>query len=290
MGHRERRGDQIIPGTHINRGKGFIMGIFSRFGFLVRANVDDLITRSEDPEKMLNQALTEVAYQLIEARKQVVVAIADEKRFRSQWEGELRAARHWKDRAKIAVRAGDDGLAKEALFRRREHEELAAEFQKQWEAHRQGVDQLKAALQMLNTKLRDAKRKKHLLVAKQKRAQAQRLIHETLVGLTESSALETFNRMEMRINQIEAEAEAASEMMEQMTGDTLAQRFVELEAATGVDMDLLELKEEMGVLLGAGQTELLSHDFSGRRRRYQGEDEVYVEVGATPARGHQAYP
>lgn len=100
------------------------MGVFSRIGDLFKSNVNDLVSRSEDPEKMLNQALIEMSYRLTEARKQVMVAVADERRLRKQWEAELELTQKWKDKAKLAVRHGDDELAKQALFRRKQHEEL----------------------------------------------------------------------------------------------------------------------------------------------------------------------
>jgi phage shock protein A len=266
------------------------MGIFNRLGSLLRANVDDLISRSEDPEKMLNQALLEMSHQLIEARKQVIVAIADERRFRKMWEAELTRARSWKDKARLAVLHGDDALAKEALFRRREHEDLAAEYQRQWESQRRGVDQLKDALRRLDAKLGEAKRKKTLLVAKQRRALAQQAIQETLSGLSEASALETFQRMEARIEQLEAEAEASAEMNEQLTGDTLAQRLQSLELSAGLDLDLLELKDEMGLLPRVSREEApvaaLPH---GRLRSTPADDEPeLVEVDARePARARR---
>jgi phage shock protein A len=227
------------------------MGIFSRLGQLIKSNINDLISKSEDPEKMLNQVIIEMNNHLVEARKQVAVAIADEKRLRKQWEGELNLTRDWKKKAMMAVRAGDDGLAKEALQRKKEHEELSEQYQKQWENQKNGVEQLKAALRALNNKIEEAKRKKGLLIAKKKRAEAQKTIQETMTGLQEASAFETFERMERKIEQMEAEAEAASELAGQMTGDTLKQKFEALEASSGVDMDLLELKEEMGMLPAA---------------------------------------
>jgi phage shock protein A len=226
------------------------MGIFSRLGQLIKSNINDLISRSEDPEKMLNQVIIEMNNQLVEARKQVAVAIADEKRLRKQWEAELNLTRDWKKKAMLAVRASDDALAKEALQRKKEHEDLAVQYQKQWESQKEGVEQLKGALRQLNNKIEEAKRKKGLLVAKKKRAEAQKTIQETMVGLSEAGAFETFDRMERKIEQIEAEAEAHSELAGQMTGDTLNQKFDALEAASGVDVDLLELKNEMGMLEG----------------------------------------
>lgn len=232
------------------------MGIFSRLGQLLKSNINDLISRSEDPEKMLNQVIIEMNNQLVEARKQVAVAIADEKRLRKQWEAELNLSRDWKKKAMMAVRAGDDALAKEALQRKKEHEDLAEQYQKQWESQKNGVEQLKGALRMLNNKIEEAKRKKNLLIAKKKRAEAQQMIQQTMSGLQEASAFETFERMEKRIEQMEAEAEAAAELAGQMTGDTLAQKFMQLEASSGVDMDLLELKEEMGMLPAAASDEV----------------------------------
>jgi phage shock protein A len=223
------------------------MGILGRLGSLVRANVDDLITQSEDPEKMLSQALREMAVQLVDIRKKVIVAAADERRFRQDWQRELERARHWKERAMMAVRHGEDGLAKEALLRRREHEALAEEYQRQWEAQRRGVDQLRVALQALDHKIRDARHRRGLLLAKLRRAEAQKAIQETLSGLETASAFETLDRIERRVEQMEAEADAAAELNEQMTGDVLRQRFAALEAGE-VDVDLLDLKAEMGLL------------------------------------------
>jgi phage shock protein A len=267
------------------------MGMLSRLGSLLRANVDDLITRSEDPEKMLNQALLEMGHQLIEARKQVIVSIADERRFRKMWEAELTRARSWKDKAKLAVLHGDDSLAKEALLRRREHEELAAEYQRQWESQKRSVDQLKDALRRLDAKLGEAKRKKGLLVAKQRRALAQQAIQETLSGLSDSSALETFRRMEVRIEQLEAEAEASAEMQEQLTGDTLAQKLEALEASSGLDLDLLELKDEMGMLPRAAQAAAAVAALPGDRRLEVPdveEEPVLIEVDVRePARARR---
>ena len=91
------------------------MGIFARLAALIKANLNDLISKSEDPEKMLNQIVLDMGNQLGEAKKQVAVAIADEKRLEKQIETETQAASEWERRAMMAVRAGDDALAKEAL-------------------------------------------------------------------------------------------------------------------------------------------------------------------------------
>src|SRR5690606_5457677 len=224
------------------------MGIFARLARLIKSNINDLISRSEDPEKMLNQIVIDMNTQLIEAKKQVAASIADEKRLYKQSESELANAKEWERRAMMAVRAGDDNLAKEALARKKEHDQLAEQYRAQWQKQKQAVDQLKLALRALNGKIEEAKRKKTLLIARKKRAEAQKAIQETMSGLRNASAFEAFDRMAGRIDQIEAEAEAGAELAEEYTGDVLAHKFGTLEATHGAEEDLTALKRKMGVL------------------------------------------
>jgi phage shock protein A len=224
------------------------MGIFARLATLIKSNLNDLISSSEDPEKMLNQVVIDMANQLIEAKKQVAVSIADEKRLAKQAEQEAANAAEWERRAMLAIKAGDDALAKEALARKKEHDQLASTYKEQWQKQKQAVDQLKTALRMLNNKIEEAKRKKNVLVARKKRAEAQKAIQETMSGMNNASAFETFDRMAQKIDQIEAEAEAAGEIAEQYTGDSLAEKFGKLEVTAGADDDLLALKRKMGVV------------------------------------------
>jgi phage shock protein A len=223
------------------------MGIFSRLGTLIKSNLNDLISKAEDPEKMLIQVLVEMRNQLVEAKKQVAVAIADEKRLKKQLDQEVAISQEWERKAMLAVRAGDDGLAKEALVRKGEHEQLVVQFQQQWDQQRVAVEKLKDALRGLNSKIEEAQRKKNILIARAKRAEAQRTIQQTMSGLKDTSAFETFDRMAEKVDQIEAEAEAGLELTEGMSGDLLRQKFERLEAGPGVDHALLELKAKMGL-------------------------------------------
>lgn len=223
------------------------MGIFGRLASLIKSNLNDLISRTEDPEKMLNQVILEMNAQLAEAKKQVALAIADEKRLGKQFETEKATADEWERKAMLAVRGGDDDLAKEALLRQREHEGLSGEFERQWHKQKTAVEQLKTALRVLDNKISEAKRKKNVLIARKKRAEAQKAIHDTMAGLNNDNSFETFNRMEEKIVQMEAEADAQSEVSEQFSGDGLQQRFKELESRKGADMALDDLKRKMGL-------------------------------------------
>jgi phage shock protein A len=148
----------------------------------------------------------------------------------------------------MAVRAGDDTLAREALARKTEHDQASATLGKQWQMQKDSVDKLKDSLRMLNSKIEEAKRKKNILVARKKRAEAQKTIHKTMSGLSDTSAFETFDRMSQKIDQIEAEAEAGAEIAGELSGDTLESKFAQLEAGSGSDQALLELKAKMGLL------------------------------------------
>jgi phage shock protein A len=224
------------------------MGIFSRLAQLIKSNLNDLISRSEDPEKMLNQVVLDMNNQLVEAKKQVAASIADEKRLAKQLEQEVANAQEWERRAMMALRAGNEELAKDALARKREYDELTATLKDQWTKQKTAVDQLKTALRMLNDKIEEAKRKRNVLIARKKRAEAQKAIQETMSGLRDQSAFETFDRMSQKIDQIEAEAEAQADLADEYSGDTLAKQFQTLERTHSADDDLVALKRKMGML------------------------------------------
>ncbi|MFO0695810.1 MAG: PspA/IM30 family protein [Polyangiales bacterium] len=224
------------------------MGFFGRMAQLLKSNLNDLISKSEDPEKMLNQVIVDMNQQLVEAKKQVAVAIADEKRLEKSVQNEQATASEWERKAMLAVRAGNDQLAKEALLRKKEHDGLTAQYREQWEKQAAAVNQLKTALRALNDKIEEAKRKKNVLVARKRRAEAMKSIQETMSGLSETSAFETFDRMQQKIEQMESEAEAGAEIAEQYSGDTLKSKFRTLEQTAGADQELEDLKRKMGVL------------------------------------------
>lgn len=229
------------------------MGFFARLGTLIKSNLNDMISKSEDPEKMLHQVLIDMRQQLVEAKKQVAMAIADEKRLKRQYEDEQEKATDWERKAMLAVRASDDGLARQALVRKSEHMQGVGTMEQQWQSQKQAVERLKDALRILNNKIEEAKRKKNILIARKKRAEAQKAIHETMAGLNDASAFETFDRMSEKIDQLEAEAEAGAEVVGELSGDSLDNRFAQLESGAGADAALLQLKEKMGLLPEASQ-------------------------------------
>jgi phage shock protein A len=227
------------------------MKVFSRLATLLKSNINDLISRAENPEKILNQLIIDMREQLIEAKKQVAVAIADEKKLRKQLDNELQLARQWEQKAMMAVRAERDDLAMQALQRKEQHEQLAAEYQKQWEAQAQAAEQLRVALRQLHEKIEEARRKKDLLVARQRRAEAQKRIQETMRGFGDNSAFEAFDRMAEKVETIEAQAEASAELAAEMADADVGEKFRALEREHGTNDALAALKARMGVAQAA---------------------------------------
>jgi phage shock protein A len=147
----------------------------------------------------------------------------------------------------LAVKAGKDDLAKEALVRKQEYDGYAASFQKEFESQHASVEQLKDALRQLQSKIEEAGRKKNLLVARAKRAQAQKQIQQTMGSLSGGSSFDTFDRMAQKVDQVEAEAEAMKELGEVTADQKLEDKFKELEASDSSSDKLLEdLKAKMG--------------------------------------------
>ncbi len=243
------------------------MGIFDRLSTLIKSNLNDLISTAENPEKMLNQIIVDMRNQLAKAKQQVAASIADEKKLKDQADAEFRLSDDWEKRAMLAVNEGRDDLATQALLRGQEHLDHGQALAATWETHRMETEKLKQSLRDLNDKIEEAKRKKNLLLARQRRAEAQARISQTMSGMSDNSAFDAFARMEEKINTNERQLQAAQEIDEEFSGDRLAGQFKQLERSAGganAGAQLLQLKQRMGMLpagaptvsrqLGAGET------------------------------------
>ena len=221
------------------------MSVFSRMSTIFKANVNEALTKAEDPERVLNQVIIEMNEQLVDTKQKVAAAIADEKRLERQYQETAEQAKGWEEKATIAVEKERDDLAREALARRNEAQQLADEYKIQWDKQRQAVDQLKEHLRALELKIGEAGRKRNLLIARQKRAKAQKQIHETMAGMKDSGAFDTFDRMEQKVGDMEARADAAAEMAD-FERDPLEDEFAALETKGNVEDDLAALKAKVG--------------------------------------------
>ena len=175
------------------------MPIFEKISRILKSNINDLLDRVEDPEKVLNQLLEDMRHEFKEAKVQVVAAIRDGNRLEAQYKENLESAENWEKRAILFIENGDDVRAKEALRRKKSASELAENYREQLEAQRESITVLKDGLSTLQAKIEEAEHKRALLIARQKRAEAERNVQQTVAGLAESSAADALHRIQDRV-------------------------------------------------------------------------------------------
>jgi phage shock protein A len=197
---------------------------------------------------MLNQLILDMKSNLAKAKQEAAAAIADEKKLQSDAEALRKQAEDWERRAMLAVQEGRDDLAKQALLRYNEALQGAQQLHETWVKHKADTENLKVQLRQLHDKIEEAKRKKNILVARAKRAEAQQRIQETMSGMSDKSAFESFDRMAEKIENIERKALAAAEIQQEFQGDDLMAQFKQLEYHGSADQQLIELKGKMGLI------------------------------------------
>ncbi|MER3484902.1 MAG: phage shock protein A, partial [Chloroflexota bacterium] len=188
------------------------MGIMDRLSRLLRANINDLIDRAEDPEKMIDQILRDMESSIQQARQQVATMIAQEKELEADLAETQNLANEWANKAKRAVEAGKDDLAREALRRKRDNESNAALYEQQLSVQRQAVDKLKEQLRQLEAKYQATLSQRDTLLARQRRARAQQKVAATLSSFSPLDPTADLERMERKIRGDEARAAALVEM------------------------------------------------------------------------------
>lgn len=214
------------------------MAILDRMSRLIRANINDLLDRAEDPEKMLNELLREMDSSISDARNQVANTIAQEKELEADLRSSQRDAREWERRAELAVGSGKDDLAREALRRKRDAESIATVYAQQLTSQQEMVEKLKSQLTMLQAKRDEAESKRDVLIARHRATMAQRKISDTLSSLPGIDSASELDRMEKRIRMEESKTAALSELQ----GDDLDFQFRQLDRDEDIESELAALK------------------------------------------------
>lgn len=236
------------------------MGIFDRMSRLIRANINDVLDRAEDPEKMIDQILRDMDSNMRTARTQVAAMIAQEKELEADLHETKQLSAEWASKAKRAVDAGKDDLAREALRRKRDMDENAAVYEKQHDLQVQTVSKLKDQLRQLESKYQQTLGQRDSLIARQKRAQATRQITQmaSTVSLTPLDASAELERMERKIRATESEALAMGEM----ASNTYDEQFRELDYDVDIEQELEALKSGHSGMLESGDVEATSTNAS----------------------------
>lgn len=218
------------------------MGIFKRIADLIRANVNELLDRAEDPETMLRQMIRDMEESIREGRQALASAIAQGHLLRKQCQEQEQKAREWLEKAELALEKGEEDLARQCLQRKKSCEQAAAAARAQLEEHERSVAAARADLETLETKVAQARNRLQVLIARKRSAEASKLVGQQLAGITrDTSAFDTFERMEEKIERLEAEARAAKEIQE----TSLEERLARLGADQEVEEELAALKERV---------------------------------------------
>lgn len=219
------------------------MGLFDRIGRVVRSNLNDMVSKAEDPEKMLEQAILEMQEDLVQLRQGVAQAIAAQKRSEQQYNQAQNEANRWQRNAQLALQKGDENLARQALERKKTFAETANSLKSSLDQQVGQIDSLKRNLIGLESKISEAKTKKDMLKARIQSAKAQEQLQSTVGRLGTSSAMSAFERMEEKVLLQEARAQSAAELV----GDNLESQFAALESGSDVDDELAALKAQMSL-------------------------------------------
>jgi len=219
------------------------MALLERVATLVRANLNDLIDKAEEPEKMIKQVILDMQNQLLQVKTQVAIAIADQHLLEKKQKENQEKAAEWVRKAELAVDKKEDDLARAALDRSLSYKSLAENFGEQVADQAVQVENLKSALRKLEQKLAEAQAKSDVLIAKHRRARALNKAGDARLAMGNASSADAFERMKGKVQHDEALSQAKTEL----TGDTIEDRLASLEKQDEVNRLLAELKTKRGV-------------------------------------------
>jgi phage shock protein A len=218
------------------------MALLERVGTLLRANINDLIEKAEDPEKLLKQLVLDMENQLMQVKTQVAIAIADQHVLDKKRKEHEESAAEWKRKAELAVKKSADDLARGALERALSHEQMARGFVQQVEDQKTEAETLKTALRKLEQKLEETRSRCDILIAQHRRARVVSKAHQARQAVETRDRAASITRMRTRIVGAEAQNAATSELL---GGDSLEDRFAMLEREEQIEALLQDLKQDL---------------------------------------------
>ena len=219
------------------------MGLLERVGTLIRANLNDMIDRAEDPEKMIKQVMMDMENQYLQVKTQVAVSIADQHMLEKKLRENEDLGKDWMRKAEVAVDKGQDDLARAALDRFHTSQRLTLSYREQVDDQRAQVEALKSALLKLEQKLDEAKSKRDLLLARHRRSVALGKAARAQTALGDNSKSVTFDRLKDRVHHTESVATAEVELLT----DDMGEKLMRLDRDNEVERLLNDLKSRRGL-------------------------------------------
>jgi phage shock protein A len=216
------------------------MALLERVATLVRANLNDLVDKAENPEKMIKQVILDMENQLLQVKTQVAISIADQHVLEKKLQENEENATQWMRRAELAVDKKDDNLARAAVERSMSYKSMTESFRQQVEDQKTQVENLKTALLKLQQKLAEAQSKSDMLIAQHRRSRALGKATDAGLAMGDNSNTAAFDRMKNKVQHSEATAQAKSELV----ADNVDDQFAAMEKADEVDRLLADLKNK----------------------------------------------
>ena len=221
------------------------MAIFSRLVDVLKANINDLIDKAEDPEKMLKQIIIDMEEQLQKATQGLGQVMASERQTKKQLEDAQAQAKVWEDRAKTALKAGNEDLAKQAVDSKLKADANVKQYEQMHDELAKQVDTVREQVNLLKSKLEEARARQSMLVARAQVADARQGVAKALGGIDASGASAKMDKMEKKIAEKEATADAQFEIsgLDAEKNDP----FAKLEKDAAADSEMERLKKELGL-------------------------------------------
>ncbi len=217
------------------------MGIFTRFRDIISSNINSMLDKAEDPEKLIKLIIREMEDTLVELKASCAGALANCKKIQRQMEEAENRAKEWEDRATLAVQKGRDDLAREALVEKRQYAEKIEFFIKDLEEHNVLVDQYQGDIRELEDKLRSAREKQRILVQRQIHATGKMRAQEEIRRMESTDAILRFEELENRIERMEAEADLVNVARK----SNLEAEFDNLMVDENIEKELKDLKSSL---------------------------------------------
>jgi phage shock protein A len=219
------------------------MALLDRVSALIRANLNDLIDRAEDPQKMLKQVILDMQNQMLQVKTQVAIAIADEHLLRKKQKENQDKNTEWMRKAELAIDKQQEDLARSALERAVGYRDLAQNFGEEIDHQKAQVDHLRDAMRKLEQKLSEAQAKSELLLAKHRRSRALTKASQARMAATDETKMGTFDRMKNKVHSQEAMGQALAEM----ASDNVEEKLASLDKDDEIERLLKDIKSKRGV-------------------------------------------
>lgn len=221
------------------------MAIFSRLVDVLKANINDLIDKAEDPEKMLKQIIIDMEEQLQKATQGLGQVMASERQTKKQLEDAMAQSAQWEERAKTALKAGNEDLAKQAVDSKIKADANVKQYQQMHDELAKQVDTVREQVNLLKSKLEEARSRQAMLSARAQVAEAREGVAKALGGIDASGASAKMDKMEKKIAEKEATADAQFEIsgLDAEKNDP----FAKLEKDAAADSEMERLKKELGM-------------------------------------------